>query len=679
MPITRTVQGLIYFDALNEQNGWITGQEGYPYSGISDGGHEDKYFWTTAFGTIYNSSFNYWFKTLDTGSVNGRRVHVWHRHGGCAWDSYDYPFAIIHAYGYGIVRTGVYCNSHHEDWQHHAATLSDGYKGLQPCAVAYTYTPIGAACKPTCCADLLVICKSDILTVDGLIVGQKVEYYRSSDDVKLGEDTVGAGESSVTLDINGQEFPMQIYLKIYGTDGIVLIETTASYEMCGGDTWTWTPGAGTLKITVDADVIYRSAAAGTPKTCNVTGNLKTLAGANYPGATIYFSTTLGAVSPSSDVTDASGNAHTALTSTTHGLAVIEAKWLGDATVPACSAYYVVHVFYEAEVGDSDKKFQFYVQGIEYVYCGGKYRFNEEGRTDTFEAVIPEWVDTITKGGLVSFYRKGVKEFTGVLKMVDRSMSESPRVWLGGSDVSILLDNRVVDIQIYTNKTPQYIVSDLLTKFPCGIVEGSLGSNPDTITVTVDTESLYKAIERIVDLVGWVFRVNMNRTLDFAANFTGTGSSAVFTEGENIFDAERLEDFYSMKNYIRMKGDGVTSIKQDGTRIKEYGLLQAPAYQKKIATQSTLDIACQAELDLKKDESERIGIEVKDDYDVGIFGCEDSITVTSPTIGLSGSYTVKSIERDLNDVNYARLELSNRSIELWELDETYRRMTKDASV
>jgi hypothetical protein len=172
---------------------------------------------------------------------------------------------------------------------------------------------------------------------------------------------------------------------------------------------------------------------------------------------------------------------------------------------------------------------------------------------------------------------------------------------------------------------------------------------------------------------------MDRTLDFAENFTGGMTPATFTEGDNIFDADRVEDFYSLKNYIRMRGEAITSIKQDGAKIKEYGLLQAPAFQKKITTQATLDIACEAELDLKKEVMETITLPVLDDYPVGTFGCEDQVAVESPTVGLSGYYTVKSIERDMTDANYAVLKLSNRSIEYWELDEAYRRMTKDVSV
>jgi len=516
--------------------------------------------------------------------------------------------------------------------------------------------------------------------VTGLTPGQKVEVYRASDNTLLGTGTCQAGQNSVSIAISDSEdVPEQMYLKVYGTDGSTLIETTTSYEMCGGDTWAWTPGAGTLSITVDVDIIYRSAAAGTPKTCNVTANLKTLAGANYPGATIYFTTTLGAVSPASDVTDANGNAETALTSTTHGIAVIQANWLGDATVPACSAYYTVHVFYEAEDPDEDKKFQVYVGGIEYAYVSGRYTLNELGAVNDFEVEIPEWVSTITPHGYVNIYRLGVKEFGGILKRIRRSLSDPTRIVLSGPDVYVLLNDRVVDTKIYSAKTPQYIIDDLLDSFPCGITPGTLGSCAATLTITIETELLTKAIPRICDLVNWKHRVTLDRTLDFAESFTGGTTAASFTEGVDIFLIDCDINYSPIANYIRMKGDGIVSTKQDGAKIQEQGLHQAPAFNKSISNQATLDAACQALLDMKKTEEETIPFEAKDSYAPGTFGPEDYVTITSATVGMSGIYQIRKIERDLTDPYFVSFDLMNRTKEYWELDEAYRRMTKDVSV
>ena len=417
--------------------------------------------------------------------------------------------------------------------------------------------------------DKLVIQQSDVLTVTGLVEGQKVELYRSSDDALLDTQTCAAGETSIQfLDLSAEDCPCQMYLIIYATDGATLIETTPSYDMCGGDTWEWTADAGTLTIASDVLIIYRGAASASPKTTAITANLKTIGGAEYPGALIYFYASNGLVSDASDTTDVDGNAHTTLSSLTNtqGIAIVKAQWLGDANVPACSVYVTVHVFYEAEVPDSTQDFQLYIEGYPVSFVSGRYGVNAQGKPEDFEAEIPEWDDNITPYGVVSIYRKGVQEFAGIYLKPERTLTDSPRVVLTGSDLTYLLSDRVCDLKIYSAKTPQYMIADLLSTFPCGITAGSLGSSPDSLTLTVDTENLLAAIQRICDNVYWSFRVNLNRTLDFAERFGGTPSGLTFVEGMDILSLDRSEDYTQLKNWVRMRGDGIS---QHETRRREH--------------------------------------------------------------------------------------------------------------
>jgi hypothetical protein len=675
MPIARTVWGLIYYDEFDgpDMNGWTEYNPAQnDFSFYSADKHSGS---ACAQYSIPTTGWsNHLYKTIPLGPV-GSRIHIWHNVGSdtnittnAALRNADYTLWLGYHNEYGPWS---------EAWTMHSGTTPSPGGNTD---VICNDVERGAG-SGTCWGrvDKLVVFASLNIIMTGLTPGQKVELYRASDNTLLGNGTCAGGQSSVTITINDSEdVPEQMYFKVYATDGSTLIETTASYDVCGGDTWDWTPAAGTLTITVDADIIYRSAAAGTPKTCNVTANLKTPAGANYPGATVYFSTTLGAVSPSSDVTDASGNAETALTSSSYGIAVVKAWFLGDATVPACSAYCTVHVFYEAEAPDSSKDFQFYVEGIEYAYVTGRYTQSEVGEVNDFEVEIPEWLSTITSDGFVNIYRLGVKEFHGLLKGIKRSLA-SDRIVLRGPDVSRLLGDRVVDTKIYAAKTAQYMINDLLSAFPCGIYAGSLGSCPDTLTITIETESLLKAIPRICDLVGWRYRVKLDRTLDFAESFTGGTSSASFTEGDLLIDADRDINYLTIANKIRMKGDGIYSTKQDGTKIQEQGLHEAPAFNKSITDQATLDAACQALVDMKKIEEETIPVKAWDEYDPGTFGPEDYVTITAPSLDLSGLYQIRKITRSTLDAQYVELELSNRTKAYWELDEEYRRMTKDANV
>jgi len=660
MPIVRTTMGLQYFHELDDETGW-TFLRSYP-QGASHGITGDKVSGSAALYINLSWPVEFWNSASFEGGAGAGIVRIWHKASGTgpSWALHPIPGITLEGNGpcnYGWTR----------------------YQASGGCNIINYIVANGGNVNITTIVDRLVVASANTLTVAGLTPGQKVELYRSSDSTLLGTQTCAGGQTTVSFDISAEDYPEQMYMKIYGTNGTTLLETTNSYEMSGGDTWAWTAGAGTLSLTVDADIIYRSAAAGTPKICNIVANLKTLAGANYPGATIYFSTTLGEVDPASDVTDANGNAHTALTSTTHGIAVIKANWLGDATVPACSAYFTVHVFYEAEAPDTDKKFQVYIEGIEYVYVDGRYTQNELSTINEFEVEIPEWLSTITPHGYVNIYRLGAKEFHGILKRIKRSLSDSPRVGLSGPDVSVLLNDRVVDTKIYQSKTPQFIIDDLLDSFPCGITPGNLGSCATSLTITIETELLTKAIPRICDLVNWKYRVTLTRTLDFAESFSGGTTSAAFTEGSDIFLIDRDINYSPIANYIRMRGDGIVSTKQDGTKIQEQGLHQAPAFNKSISDQATLDAACQALLDMKKVEEETIPFEAKDSYAPGTFGPEDYVTITSAMVGMSGIYQIRKIERNLTDPYLAKLDLVNRTKAYWELEEAYRRMTKDVSI
>jgi len=74
--------------------------------------------------------------------------------------------------------------------------------------------------------------------------------------------------------------------------------------------------------------------------------------------------------------------------------------------------------------------------------------------------------------------------------------------------------------------------------------------------------------------------------------------------------------------------------------------------------------------------ENVMLEVVDKYGVGAYVPEDKVTVTSATLGLSGLYKVKRIERDMTDPYYAKLDLTTRHTEYWELDENLRRTVRN---
>ncbi len=528
--------------------------------------------------------------------------------------------------------------------------------------------------------DRLIVSTTRYLTVTGLVPGQKVEFYRASDNTLVATLTVAGGASQVVFDIDAEEYPAYYYLKVYASDGTTLVETTSNQRMSGGDTWYWVSPAGTLTATSTAFIIERQAAVGTgtPKQATVTVTLKTGAGAPAPSKTINFSTGLGSVNPASAVTDANGRASTVLTSTVHGIAVVKCSWPGDSAVPAAINWVQHHVFWDAEVADSTKNFQFFVEGVALSFVDGQYILSSENTPQEFRVEVPDWLSTIIPRGLVSIYRLGVKEYGGVLTKIDRVMSESPRVVLSGTDSKALLETRVVTLSDYSGKTLSFILSDLISAYPSGITLGVVGDYPTSLTFTFTDESLVSSISRICNAIGWLYRVNPNLTLDVKTAFGTTKAATIFAQGTRLFLASSGQDYTQLSNSIRMRGaTTLASTQFDSSSIETIGILEEVAFEKGISVQATLDLAASAELARKTGATLKILAEILDDYAAGSWGIDDWVTITSDEVNLSGVFKVVKITRHMNNPQYGQLEATNKAqVDLGDLFERLRREIKD---
>jgi Bacterial Ig-like domain (group 1) len=400
--------------------------------------------------------------------------------------------------------------------------------------------------------DHLIICTSDLLTVNGVIPGQVVKLYRASDDALLSTQTCAVGATSVQFDISAQDFPLRLYFKAYASDG-TLLETTTSYSMCGGDTWAWSAALGLIDAEADQFVIYRSESSGSPKSAIITGTLLKPDGSPYAGKTVQFSTSVGTLSAASAVTDSNGEAKVTLTATGEfGLAVVQVTWGGDSTLSAGVAFATLHIFCNVEKPRSSEGFQFFCEGVEIRISTGTYDLYSDNVTSVFDVTLLEWTPYIIPFGLVSIYRKGVLEFSGVLTTLERKLKQ-PNPPLQGKDLSALLEDRVVPYESYTAQTPGYIIADLLSKYPCGLTAGSLADYPGTLTLDFTNVTLGTAVKKTCNLIGWLYKVNANRTFDIAESFSGGLTPAVFTEGDNLLDASWITDYTLVKNMIHLIG------------------------------------------------------------------------------------------------------------------------------
>jgi hypothetical protein len=264
MPITKTISGLVLIDELDSIVGWTKDGTGdlstdtaTKHSGI---GSQERHITSAQGGGAWKANM----------PGNSYRIHIWHK---LTWqDSTSsgncYPIA------WGVPLSGVVwlddlnavsCNGGgypNHDWMMHRGTLfSDAtHTMLLHCLIYQTIPPgYGDSGGPhESWIDRLVISTTKNLTVTGLTPGQKVEVYRSSDDALMGTQTCAGDASSVIFDIDIYDYPLQCYMKVTGTDSATVIDTTPSYEMCGGDTWSWTGPWATITVTSATDIIYRT-------------------------------------------------------------------------------------------------------------------------------------------------------------------------------------------------------------------------------------------------------------------------------------------------------------------------------------------------------------------------------------------------------------------------------------
>jgi hypothetical protein len=280
--------------------------------------------------------------------------------------------------------------------------------------------------------------------------------------------------------------------------------------------------------------------------------------------------------------------------------------------------------------------------------------------------------------LVGFYRLGVKEYIGIMSKPARSLSGNPQVVLGGTDASALLETRVVTTKSYLTKTVAYIVNDLLTSFPCGITVGTIDAYSATLTIDFADETLVSSISRLLNLIGWEYEITSSYTLNAKETLGTELPSIAFTEGVDLFDVKWAEDSTVLANSIRMRGaQSLVSTKYDPASVGSMGLIEALAFEKSLGTQALLDIAAEAELVRSVEAPETIRGNVKDKYAVGSWGAGDWITVTSPSLELSGTYKVIKVTRRLPDSYYAELELGSKAlIQMADITDKLRRELKD---
>jgi hypothetical protein len=594
MGLTQSVSGLIYFELFDDPSVWDYwgGDAQNPgVAGYAGGNDCGAVYPLPAAGGPFPQLMSMCGKMINVGTGANRVIHIFDYQNGyiinCIPIIFLGPDRTPPPTWPAFLSTPITPAAAQGDgWIHRTAPVPATFTGQQYIGFGYSILMAEGGTfdlpgNPTSEYDVshLLVCTSDVITISGLIAGQSVQLYLEAGNILVGTGTVAANATNCTINVAAQVCPTRMYAIVYTPTG-GLVEQTDAFTMCGGDTWTWGANAGSIGVVADNLVIYRQGSPGSPQLANLTINLKTTAGGPAVNAPVYFTTNIGTLSKVYDVTDANGNITLTFTCGVCGLAVVQAQYLGSAGTVAASAYCSVHVFQNPEVPDPLQAFQFYVEGIQYDYVSGTYTIPADNVVGSFSVVMETWDPTITIYGIVDIYHWGILEFRGQLQTPKMNLSTAPQISIGGPDISTLLDARTVPLKIYSAQTLSFIINDLITSFPSGITVGTIAPYAPLISGTISALSLRAAIQKICTLIGWVYRINPNNTIDLAASFGSGLSAAVFEEGINVLDAAWEAQYADVLNsavvtVASASGTPVTAVAQDQTSIQQIGLHEAP--------------------------------------------------------------------------------------------------------
>ena len=190
------------------------------------------------------------------------------------------------------------------------------------------------------------------------------------------------------------------------------------------------------------------------------------------------------------------------------------------------------------------------------------------------------------------------------------------------------------------------------------------------------------LTQITNLTGWVFRLNANRTLDFASTF-GTVQSITIASGGGEASADHKEDWSKIDTTVYVIGSAAAAslvgTSTDVLATLGYGLIEEVFLEKSLTTQGTVDLRAQTLLATTKDVIETITLDWIDVLATGAYGPYDTVTVTDSDLDLSGAYVVNTIQRDLTDANKASLALTNRPLTIADALQAVRAVVKDLAV
>jgi hypothetical protein len=237
------------------------------------------------------------------------------------------------------------------------------------------------------------------------------------------------------------------------------------------------------------------------------------------GKTVNFSTSLGSLGSASDTTDSNGEAHTTISSSTKGLAIICGELDTSGGDPALYATVEVSVHQDADNPTASKQYHVWVQGVALSNVTLVKITRSEG-DDTFTVTI-QGLDTNIQGLYDNaIYRKGSVAFFGRIEVIKKSMSPTPKTTIQGRSMVRSLRRIPIASATYTAQNLKTMIENLHADYVAAGKQVPLGAIADalsliTATVTGTQTTAYDLIVSIAKMGGAKVTVDADRKMNVA--------------------------------------------------------------------------------------------------------------------------------------------------------------------
>jgi len=153
------------------------------------------------------------------------------------------------------------------------------------------------------------------------------------------------------------------------------------------------------------------------------------------------------------------------------------------------------------------------------------------------------------GDEVTFYKSDgtTKIFAG--KIIDKKIKKLWELKVLGYGWEL---NNLWITQVYENKSPEYIVEDIITNYT-NFTYASTSSSGVTLTKYVANDYAYKIIDEMASILDWQFYTDADKNAYFEPKGT-IDNGVVFTNGTNCRVEEWREDPTKLVNKVKVKGD-----------------------------------------------------------------------------------------------------------------------------